>query len=221
MPRRRNGPACRLVGRHLRTRHADRQRQRWRRTASHAWPRNRWHRCSPRRIRPTGRSPQWQVYDTATSDCAGAQRHRLQRPFSGLGLTADIARLGLVAGRRDRDDRYAGGARLQRQLLGRLAVAGGDRHARPPPSAPPVLATQTPNQTWIGGKAVSLALPAATFTDPQGQTLTYTPRIVERPGAAGLAYVQRGDRHIQRHGAHHGADPEHRGRPRRTPAGCP
>ncbi len=33
---------------------------------------------------------------------------------------------------------------------------------------------QTPNQTWTGGKALSLALPANTFTDPQGQKLVYT-----------------------------------------------
>ena len=40
--------------------------------------------------------------------------------------------------------------------------------------APPLLALQTPNQTWTGGKAVSLALPAATFNDPQHQALRYT-----------------------------------------------
>jgi len=39
--------------------------------------------------------------------------------------------------------------------------------------APPKLASQTANQTWTQGQKVSLALPAGTFTDPQGQTLTY------------------------------------------------
>ena len=38
---------------------------------------------------------------------------------------------------------------------------------------PPVVTTQTPSQTWTEGKAVSLKLPATTFTDPQGETLTY------------------------------------------------
>jgi len=38
----------------------------------------------------------------------------------------------------------------------------------------PTVTQQTPNQTWIEGSAVSLALPAKTFTDPQGETLTYT-----------------------------------------------
>jgi hypothetical protein len=37
----------------------------------------------------------------------------------------------------------------------------------------PVLAAATPGQTWVAGKAISLALPATTFTDPQGQKLTY------------------------------------------------
>jgi hypothetical protein len=40
-----------------------------------------------------------------------------------------------------------------------------------------VLKVQTPNQTWIGGKPVSLALPAGTFTDPQGQALTYSAQL--------------------------------------------
>jgi hypothetical protein len=38
----------------------------------------------------------------------------------------------------------------------------------------PVLAAQTPAQTWTEGKAISLALPANPFTDPQGQALVYT-----------------------------------------------
>ena len=38
----------------------------------------------------------------------------------------------------------------------------------------PLVTAQTPNQTWTEGKAVSLALPANTFTDPQGEKLTYT-----------------------------------------------
>ncbi|HEY1934008.1 MAG TPA: putative Ig domain-containing protein [Acetobacteraceae bacterium] len=40
--------------------------------------------------------------------------------------------------------------------------------------APPSVTDQTASQTWTEGKAVSLTLPANTFTDPQGQKLTYT-----------------------------------------------
>ena len=44
----------------------------------------------------------------------------------------------------------------------------------PPPPSPPTVAHQTAGQTWIEGQAVTLALPANTFVDPQGQKLTYT-----------------------------------------------
>ncbi len=42
------------------------------------------------------------------------------------------------------------------------------------PAAPPVVSTQTAAQTWVGGAKVSFALPANTFSDPQGQKLTFT-----------------------------------------------
>jgi hypothetical protein len=42
------------------------------------------------------------------------------------------------------------------------------------PAATPVVTVQTANQTWSDGQKVSFSLPANTFTDPQGQTLTYT-----------------------------------------------
>jgi hypothetical protein len=40
--------------------------------------------------------------------------------------------------------------------------------------APPVLATQTPDQNAVVGSAFSLALPAATFSDPDGGALAYS-----------------------------------------------
>ena len=36
----------------------------------------------------------------------------------------------------------------------------------------PTVSNPTASQTWLGGKAVAFALPANTFTDPQGQALT-------------------------------------------------
>ncbi len=42
------------------------------------------------------------------------------------------------------------------------------------PAAAPVLAIKEPSQTWTAGAAVNCALPSASFTDPQGQSLTYT-----------------------------------------------
>jgi hypothetical protein len=38
----------------------------------------------------------------------------------------------------------------------------------------PVLSDQTGTQSWTEGQAVTLTLPADTFTDPQGEALTYT-----------------------------------------------
>lgn len=38
----------------------------------------------------------------------------------------------------------------------------------------PLVTAQTPTQTWQEGKPVSFTLPANTFTDPQGQKLSYS-----------------------------------------------
>jgi hypothetical protein len=40
--------------------------------------------------------------------------------------------------------------------------------------SPPTVTDQTATQTWTGGKTIALTLPANTFSDPQGETLTYT-----------------------------------------------
>ena len=42
------------------------------------------------------------------------------------------------------------------------------------PSCAPILTAQTASQTWAENAKVSFALPSNTFTDPQGQKLTYT-----------------------------------------------
>ena len=42
------------------------------------------------------------------------------------------------------------------------------------PSCAPTLTAQTASQTWAENAKVSFALPSNTFTDPQGQKLTYT-----------------------------------------------
>ena len=41
-------------------------------------------------------------------------------------------------------------------------------------AAPPTVTAPTPTQTWKFAQSVSLTLPSSTFTDPQGETLTYT-----------------------------------------------
>ena len=42
------------------------------------------------------------------------------------------------------------------------------------PAAAPVLSAQTANQNWATGKAVNFTLATNTFSDPQGETLTYS-----------------------------------------------
>jgi hypothetical protein len=49
-------------------------------------------------------------------------------------------------------------------------------------TSPPTVTAQTPTQTWSFDQAVSFTLPSATFTDPQGETLTYT--ATQASGAA-------------------------------------
>jgi hypothetical protein len=50
------------------------------------------------------------------------------------------------------------------------------------PAAPPVLAMREPSQIWTEGSTISLQLPAGSFTDPQGQTLSFT--ATQSSGAA-------------------------------------
>ena len=62
----------------------------------------------------------------------------------------------------------------------------------------PVLQTQTANQSWNAGTAITLALPAGTFTDPQSETLTYTATQQNGQALPRLAHVQPGDGLLQR-----------------------
>jgi hypothetical protein len=50
----------------------------------------------------------------------------------------------------------------------------GQVNGQPVIETGPTLVRQTANQTWKQGSKVSLTLPAGTFADPLGQTLTYT-----------------------------------------------
>jgi Putative Ig domain len=52
----------------------------------------------------------------------------------------------------------------------------GSATTPPPPALPsaPTVTDQTATQTWTEGQAISLKLPANTFTDPQGEALSYT-----------------------------------------------
>ena len=61
-------------------------------------------------------------------------------------------------------------------MAGRISAASSPLTVTAEP--PPVVTAQTPTQSWIGGKAFSLTLPPASFTDPQHQTLQYTATLL-------------------------------------------
>jgi hypothetical protein len=113
----------------------------------------------------------WQVYDTAASDSllVGGTAYNAHAAASAVTATS-LASVSLHAGASPTTDtlevRAFNGLYWGdwQPLTVNLTTA----------TAAPVLSLQTPNQTWTGGKALSLTLPAATFTDPQHQSLKYT-----------------------------------------------
>jgi len=116
----------------------------------------------------------WQVYDTATGDMLVLGGTDYSDHSASDALTAaTLASISLLADSTATTDTlevraYNGSYWGDWESLS-VAIGG----AGPGPSAP-VLETQTANQTWIGGKAITLALPSTTFKDPQGETLTCT-----------------------------------------------
>jgi hypothetical protein len=114
---------------------------------------------------------EWQVYDTSSADAI---------TLNGVAQTADhsaataatvssLSTVGLLAGNACGSDcievrAYNGSYWGDWQSLAATVTA----------PAPPVVTSQTANQTWTQGQKVSLVLAANTFTDPQGQTLTTT-----------------------------------------------
>jgi Putative Ig domain len=115
----------------------------------------------------------WQVYDTATSDTLVLGGVAYGDHSAAAALTAaSLASLFLVAGATATTDTldvraYNGSYWGDWQSLGVAITA----------PVPPVLAAQTANQIWTGGKPIALALPASTFRDPLGAALTYSAKL--------------------------------------------
>jgi hypothetical protein len=120
---------------------------------------------------------EWQVYDTATSDWLVVGGTDDSDHSAATALTAaSLSSISLLAGATATTDTlevraYNGTYWGDWQSLSVAITASAPSTA--PVLAAPVLETQTPNQTWTGGKAITLALPSTTFQDPQGQKLTY------------------------------------------------
>ncbi|MGX9425444.1 DUF4082 domain-containing protein, partial [Bradyrhizobium sp. LeoA1S1] len=89
--------------------------------------------------------PSWLTFNAAT------------RTFSGTPTSANVGTLGVQVSATDP-------AGLSASETFNIAVAT---------DTPPVLVTQTANQSAVVGSAFSLTLPAGTFNDPDGGALTY------------------------------------------------
>jgi hypothetical protein len=118
---------------------------------------------------------EWQVYDTATSDFLVYDSTDLSDHSAGTALTVgSLGAVALLAGNIATTDTlevraYNGSYWGDWTSLG-VAIAATAPQA-------PVLATQTANQTWLGGQAFTLAIPGGAFNDPQSEALTYSAKL--------------------------------------------
>ena len=114
----------------------------------------------------------YQIYDTSGSDDLSMGGKSYNDHSAATALTAtSLSAVSLVAGASASSDtlevRAFNGLYWGDWQSLAVSVAGSA-------ATPPVLQEQTANQTWTSGVAVTLALPTATFADPQGEPLTYT-----------------------------------------------
>jgi hypothetical protein len=118
----------------------------------------------------------WQIYDTAAGDKlvlngAAYGDHSAVSALTATSLGSVSLLAGAIATTDTVEVRAFNGSYWGDWLSLAVTVAATSA------AAPPVLATQTPNQTWVGGRAISLALPTTTFKDPQGQALKFTAHL--------------------------------------------
>ncbi len=122
---------------------------------------------------PAGKpTTQWQVFATAPTDALASGGLTYNDHTAAAALTvASLSGVSLVAGSTATTDmlqvRAFNGTYWGDWQSLAVTVAGTA-------AAPPVLAQQTAAQTWTAGAAISLVLPAGTFTDPQKLYLTYS-----------------------------------------------
>jgi hypothetical protein len=117
----------------------------------------------------------WQVYDTATSDSLvfggiAYSDHAATDALTASTLAAISLRAGSAATTDTLEVRAYNGSYWGDWTSLNITV-GASAPVRP---SAPVLQTQTANQSWLGGKPITLALPSTTFKDPQNEALTYT-----------------------------------------------
>ncbi|HTB44391.1 MAG TPA: putative Ig domain-containing protein [Acetobacteraceae bacterium] len=117
----------------------------------------------------------WQAYDTATSNFLVLGGVDYSDHSSGDALTAaTLSSLSLLAGSTVTTDTLEVRAYNGSYWGDWEALSVAITATAPVTPKPPVLETQTPSQTWIDGKSITLALPSTTFEDLQNETLTCT-----------------------------------------------
>ncbi len=111
----------------------------------------------------------WQVYDTSSVDAItlNGVSQTADHSAATAATVASLSTVGLLAGNACGSDcievrAYNGAYWGDWQSLAATVTA----------PAPPMVTSQTANQTWTQGQKVSLVLAANTFTDPQGQALS-------------------------------------------------
>ena len=150
----------------------------------------------------------WQAYDTAASDSlllngTAFGAHSAASAVTSASLASVTLRAGATATTDTLEVRAFNGLYWGDWQSLAVSVTAA--------AAAPVLAIQTPNQTWTGGKAISLATAGWHLQRPAASDAELHRHAVERPGAAELAQLQRDDGDVLRHCATDGAEPEHQG----------
>lgn len=114
----------------------------------------------------------WQVYDSAATDSLvlGGTQYSDHSAADAL-TTGSLSAVSLLAGSVGATDTLEVRAYNGSYWGDWTSLAIGISATAP---SSPVLQSQTPNQSWTSGQAISLALAAGTFQDPQNEALTYT-----------------------------------------------
>jgi hypothetical protein len=117
----------------------------------------------------------WQVYDTAANDSlvlggTAYSDHAATNALTASTLAAISLRAGSAATTDTLEVRAYNGSYWGDWTSLNVTIGA----SAPVPASAPVLQTQTANQSWLGGKPITLALPSTTFKDPQNEALTYT-----------------------------------------------
>ncbi|HUN41690.1 MAG TPA: putative Ig domain-containing protein [Acetobacteraceae bacterium] len=115
----------------------------------------------------------WQIYDTASNDDLVLNGTDYSDHSASNALTASsLVAVSLLAGASPTSDTLQVRA-YNGSYWGDWTSLGVTIVPTAAPASAPMLESQTANQTWVGGRAFSVALPSGTFKDPQAETLAY------------------------------------------------